>query len=341
MDDPQSNQHAQNTSIKDSSTHYQPENLSPSEKKAWTKALILMALTFLSTFYVGANMVHQGQLSLMESLVTGKILSGWVFSIPLMSILMAHEFGHYFVGKHHRIDISPPYFIPVPIVFLGTMGAVIRMRGLIRSKNALFDVGASGPIAGLVIAIPVLIYGILTSPIEPIPTDPNLSYIIEGRSIFYLTLLFLIKGPIPDGYDIFLTPTALAGWAGLLVTMLNLLPVGQLDGGHIAYAYLGERQNRYSKWMIRSLPIIAIIVGLYFSIPKYLEGERGLELFNDFGAGMTWLVWWALLSFINRIGGGKHPPTNTEPLSPTRQKLAIAMGIVFVLLFMPSLIRLQ
>ena len=150
-----------------------------------------------------------------------ELQTGWVFSVPLMAILLAHEFGHFFAGRYHRVDVSPPYFIPIPFFLLGTLGAVIQIRERIRSRNALLDIGAAGPLAGLAVALPVIIYGIATSPVEPLPEGP---YMLEGRSLLYLGLLSWLKGPIPEGYDIMLTPTALAGWAGLLVTMINLLP---------------------------------------------------------------------------------------------------------------------
>ena len=118
-------------------------------KTQWTWPLILIALTFLSTFYVGAVQILQ---RLPES--PNEILAGWVFSVPLMSILLAHEFGHFFAGKYHGIDVSPPYFIPVPFFLLGTLGAVIQMRERIRSRNALLDIGAAGPLCGMAVAVP-------------------------------------------------------------------------------------------------------------------------------------------------------------------------------------------
>ena len=220
-------------------------------KTRWGLPLLLMVLTFLSTFYVGAGMVIQ-----KPPTSIGELAAGWVFSLPLMAILMAHEFGHFFAGMYHRVDVSPPYFIPVPFFLFGTMGAVIQIRERIRSRNALLDIGAAGPLCGMAIALPVIIYGIDTSPIQQLPDGP---FIVEGRSILYLGLLSWLKGPIPQGYDIMLTPTALAGWAGLLVTMINLIPFGQLDGGHVAYALLGSRQNRISGWVLRALPVLAII----------------------------------------------------------------------------------
>jgi membrane-associated protease RseP (regulator of RpoE activity) len=274
-----------------------------------------MALTFASTLYVGAGMVLGAPPTSLEELQ-----AGWVFSLPLMAILLAHEFGHFFAGRYHQVDVSPPYFIPVPFFLLGTLGAVIQIRERIRSRNALLDIGAAGPLAGMAVAVPVIIYGLATSPIEPLPEAP---YILEGRSLLYLGLLDWLKGPIPAGYDIMLTPTALAGWAGLLVTMINLLPFGQLDGGHVAYALLGRRQDRLSRYVLRLLPLLALIVSA------------------DASAGMHWLVWAFVLWALTRATGPNHPPTEDTDVSPRRRIVGWFTLSLFILLFMPSWIRMQ
>ena len=305
-------------------------------RPGWLLPLTLMALTFLSTFWVGAQMVlgHMPTSAL-------ELAHGWVFSIPLMAILMAHEFGHYLVGRHHGVDISPPYFIPVPFFLLGTMGAVIQMRGAIRSRNALLDVGAAGPLAGLVVALPVLVFGIWQSPVELLPDPATEDYLIEGRSLLYLGLLYVMKGPIEAGHDIMLTPTALAGWAGLLVTMINLLPFGQLDGGHVAYALLGRRQDRISRGVLFALPVLAVVVCGAYALSGWLAGHRGDTLEYDAAAGIQWAVWAAVLFLMSRTVGIAHPPTEDVTLSPRRRWVAIGTLSLFVLLFMPSWIRLQ
>jgi membrane-associated protease RseP (regulator of RpoE activity) len=299
----------------------------------WGLPLILIALTFLSTFYVGAGMVLGHSPASFQELG-----AGWVFSLPLMGILLAHEFGHFFAGRFHRVDVSPPYFIPVPFFLLGTMGAVIQIRERIRSRNALLDIGAAGPLAGMAVAVPVMIYGMLTSPIGPLP---DAAYMLEGRSLLYLALLGGLKGPIPAGYDIMLTPTALAGWAGLLVTMINLLPFGQLDGGHVAYALLGPRQDRLSRHVLRLLPWLAVLVGAAYGIPSYLDGVRGDTLYYDASAGMQWLVWAFVLWALTRATGPNHPPTEDSDLSSGRRIIGWLTLSLFVLLFMPSWIRMQ
>jgi membrane-associated protease RseP (regulator of RpoE activity) len=299
----------------------------------WGLPLILIALTFASTFYVGAGMV----LGHPPTSVT-ELRTGWVFSVPLMAILLAHEFGHFFAGRYHRVDVSPPYFIPIPFFLLGTLGAVIQIRERIRSRNALLDIGAAGPLAGMAVAVPVIIYGIVTSPVEPLPDGP---YMLEGRSLLYLGLLSWLKDPIPEGWDIMLTPTALAGWAGLLVTMINLLPFGQLDGGHVAYALLGRRQDQVSRRLLRFLPLLAIIVSAAYSIPSYIDGIRGDQLTNDVMAGMHWLVWAFVLWMLTRATGSSHPPTEDNHVSPRRRVAGWLTLSLFVLLFMPSWIRMQ
>jgi membrane-associated protease RseP (regulator of RpoE activity) len=292
-----------------------------------------MALTFASTFYVGAGMVLGQQPGSLAELG-----SGWVFSLPLMAILLAHEFGHFFAGRYHHVDVSPPYFIPVPFFLLGTLGAVIQIRERIRSRNALLDIGAAGPLAGMAVAVPVIMYGIATSPVEALPDGP---YLLEGRSLLYLGLLSWLKGPIPQGYDIMLTPTALAGWAGLLVTMINLLPFGQLDGGHVAYALLGRRQDEFSRTLLRLLPVLAIAVSAAYGIPAYMEGVHGDELIYDAFAGMHWLVWALVLWLLTRATGSSHPPTEDSQVSPRRRLVGWLTLSLFVLLFMPSWIRMQ
>lgn len=311
-----------------------------SSEVRWGVPVFLIALTFLSTLFAGAGMVHP-EAPTRALLEPTTLVDGWVFAVPLMSILLAHEFGHFIAGRRHRVDVSPPYFLPMPFFLFGTLGAVIRMRSPIHSRNALLDIGAAGPLAGLAVAIPVLAYGLLHSPVEPLPEVGSGSLLLEGRSILYMGLLEVLAGPIPEHHDVRLSPTAIAGWAGLLVTMINLLPVGQLDGGHIAYALLGPRQDVLSERIRRALPYLAIGVGLIYGIPGYLAGKRGAPLVFDFLAGVHWLVWAGVLAWMTRVAGKEHPPTGVEPLSPRRRRTAIATLALFLLLLMPSWLRVQ
>lgn len=259
------------------------------------------------------------------------------YAIPLMAILLAHELGHYIAARIHAVPSTPPFFIPVPLPPLGTMGAVILMRGRIKSRDALLDIGAAGPLAGMVVALPVLIYGILESQVSPQPHAGG--YWIEGRSLLYLGLLRLLKGPIPEGHDIMLTPTAFAGWAGLLVTMLNLIPALQLDGGHVAYAVLGDRYERFSRVVRRSLLPLALIVSALYGWPAFQDGKRGEALWAEIAPGTQWFMWWVLLKWMAAAAGREHPPTDPGPLSPRRRALGWLTLALFVVSFMPSWLR--
>jgi membrane-associated protease RseP (regulator of RpoE activity) len=294
-------------------------------------AVLLFAATFVATTYVGA----------LQSGADPLRGSGWraglPYSVPLMSILLAHELGHFIAARIHRVPASPPFFVPMPFPPLGTMGAVILMRGRIERRDALLDIGAAGPLAGMAIALPVLIYGIAQSPVGPEPL--GVDYWMEGRSLLYLGLLYAIKGPIPPGQDILLSPTAFAGWAGLLVTMINLIPVAQLDGGHVAYALFGERQERYSR-RVRSLLLpLSIGVALAYGLPALFAGAHGDALFAGFAPGGQWLMWWFLLRVMTRADKPEHPPTDDGTLSPRRRVVAIGTLLLFVLLFMPAWLR--
>ena len=292
-------------------------------------AIALFAVTCLSTMYVGREWAAgAGQ-------DASTWYAGWTFAVPLMSILLAHEMGHYVAARIHGVNTSPPLFIPLPLL-LGTMGAVIQMRERIERRNALLDIGAAGPLAGMVVALPVLIYGLWISPVENLADHATEGTFVEGRGLLYWGLLYAIKGPIPEGHDIWLGPTAMAGWAGLLVTMINLVPVAQLDGGHVAYALFGERQNRYSRIVHRALPFVALTVSLVYLVPAYLRGERGEALYGDAMAGMHWLTWAIVLTVLMRFSGERHPPTGDEPLSPPRRAIAVGTLFLFALLFMPS-----
>ena len=298
--------------------------------REWGTPLVLFALTFASTLWVGAPMATG------EAPSWDNLWQGWTFAVPLMAILLSHEMGHYVAGRIHGVDISPPYFIPMPLFLLGTMGAVIRMRGAIRTRDALLDIGAAGPIAGMVVALPVLAYGLHVSPIETLAEHADEATFTEGRGLLYLAMLYLIKGPLAEGTDVWLGPTAMAGWAGLLVTQINLVPVGQLDGGHVAYALFGERQDRYSRWIHRALPVIGVTVSLAYLVPAYLGGERGEALEGEAMAGLHWIVWGFVLFLLMRFSGDDHPPTGPEPLSPSRRWVAVGTLLLFAVLFMPS-----
>lgn len=294
--------------------------------------LILFIVTVFSVFLAGASYAgtFTGEPGLRAWL--RGLWGGYSYAIPLLSILLFHEFGHYFAARYHRVDASLPYFIPFPLLSpFGTMGAVISMRGRIKSRNALLDIGAAGPLAGLVVAIPVLIFGLLGSPVREV-TSPSIQ---EGQSLLYIAMKRILLGPIPDGQDVFLNPIAFAGWTGIFVTMLNMLPVAQLDGGHIAYALFGLRQNKYSRIFHVSLLGIFALNLARFLIPA-LKSPDGSAIGVAISNSTFWLVWYALLFLVKRVGGQDHPPTEPGELSPLRKVISVFSLILFVLLFMPT-----
>jgi membrane-associated protease RseP (regulator of RpoE activity) len=305
-----------------------PMAASGPSRRSLAISIALFCLTFASTTFVG---------SLSSAEIGPWFVTGLTYSVPLMAILLAHELGHYIAARIHRVPASLPFFMPVPIPPLGTMGAVILMPGRIARRDALFDNGAAGPLAGLAVALPVLIYGLAHSAVG---APPHGDYLMEGHSLLYTALLRLVKGPIPPGQDIQLTPTAFAGWAGLLVTMINLLPALQLDGGHVAYALFGERQETFSRWLRRALLPLALLVSLSYGVPAYLAGTRGDALQSAFAPGAQWFMWWLILRLMARRGRREHPKTDDGPLSPRRRIIAVATLLLFPLLFMPVWLRL-
>lgn len=289
--------------------------------------VIFFALTVASTFYVGAEYWVLGRpvRSVLE------VLAGWKFAVPLLFILLCHEFGHYLMARKHRVDASLPYFIPFPFLF-GTFGAVIRMRSPISTRNALLDIGAMGPLAGMVAAIPILVLGLSWSTIGPVEPGVGMQ---EGQSLLYLLIKRIVLGPIPEGQDVWLHPVALAGWIGFFITMLNLLPVGQLDGGHVAYALFGKKQDRLSRFVQLGLVPLGLGLCLYHGVTALTAGATGDRLIQSFLMGANWLVWAVALQVMRAMTGPKHPPTGPEPLSALRQTIAIVCLVLFVVLFMP------
>ena len=293
--------------------------------------IVLFLATLVSVFLAGAEYSGFHATSLRDA---GRVMAhGWLFAVPLLGILLCHEFGHYIAARLHRVDASLPFFIPLPRISpFGTLGALIAMRGRIRSRDALLDIGAAGPLAGLVIAIPVLAIGLALSPVERIGDGP---YMQEGQSLLYIALKRLVLGPIPEGYDVQLSPTAFAGWAGLLVTMINLLPWGQLDGGHVAYAYFGPLQDTYAKYFRRALIGLFLINLIRFSLS--IGVVRSMPFGLAFSNSLFWLMWFAVLGLIARFTGrAAHPPTDPGELSPKRRAVAVFTLALFVLLFMPA-----
>jgi len=298
----------------------------------------LFLATFLTTTAAGAMYVHGDDRMI-------PIADGLSYSVPLLLILVCHELGHYFVARAHGVDASLPYFIPLPPwLGLGTMGAVIGMRDVTADRKKLIDIGAAGPLAGIIVAIPVILYGLAKSKVTLVAGDG----LQEGNSLLYALLKHAVKGEwLPQGRrDVALHPTAWAGWAGLLVTMINLLPVGQLDGGHIATAYFGNRYNRVARALHRALPLMAM--GVFAWVMHIVRGEAGarwdwhLGAYIAGNAALFWMVWYVLLSILGRVSGAglEHPAVDDQPLPGSRRALFWLVLIVFAMIFMPVPLRI-
>lgn len=235
------------------------------------------------------------------------IFAGPVYAVCLMSILTAHECGHYFAARRYRVKASLPYFIPSPFIF-GTMGAVIRMSPYIPNRRALFDIAAAGPLAGMALAAPLSLVGVLLS--ERVVLEAGQAGLVLGDPILFQIIERIIFGPRAPGEDLLLHNAAFAGWVGLFVTALNLLPIGQLDGGHISYAVFGQRSWLFAKLAFGGLLLMT------------LATSKSYTLF---------LVLLLLL-------GMKHPPTMNDaiPLDPARRKIAWLLVVTFILCFTPT-----
>jgi membrane-associated protease RseP (regulator of RpoE activity) len=294
--------------------------------------MLLFVGTCLSTFVTFFTQSGGG----VES--TSPVDQAWGslwFSLSVMLILTAHEMGHFLMARHHGVDSSWPYFVPLPLGF-GTMGAVIRLRGRIPTRDALVDIGAAGPLAGLLICLPLWCAGVWLSRIAPSPdlsdTFPgqfslwqvlkSLSdtthdrHVVQvfGDNLLGRGLQWLVKGPMPEGHELFAHPVLVGSWFGFLVTMLNLLPVGQLDGGHLTHAWFGTRAEMLGRVVAGTLLIAALV----------------------FSA--SWLVWFVLVAFVIKF---KHPPVNDEtvPLSRSRKLICAVCFVMTVLTFMPTPLR--
>ena len=281
--------------------------IAPAPPRRWKSRpavnLLLLGATILTTLYAGA--MNEGYDPLRNP---ADLRFGFPFASALLLILGAHELSHYLVARRHGLRDSLPYFIPVPFG-LGTFGAIIRMDSPVKDRKGFFDVGLAGPLAGLLVTIPVLILGLWLSPVKPVIRGPG--YISEGNSLLYLGLKYLVHGRIlpGGGVDVFLHPVAFAGWIGLMITGVNLLPAGQLDGGHVFYALLGDAQ----KWVAQF--VLLLLLGL------------GLFLWQG------WFIW----SIFIMLGGLAHPrPLNgiTE-LGWGRKALGFLVALLFLLIFTP------
>ena len=277
---------------------------------------MLFLLTVTTTMFAGAE--HFASFSLdfgsrPPDLSTFQfILNGLWYSASILAILGAHEFGHYYACRHYGVDASLPYFLPAPLPLTGTLGAFIRIRQPIPGKRELFDIGVAGPIAGFIVAVPVLLIGMSLSRVTELPADTR-GFVELGEPLLFKGVAWLLWGTPPDGYSINMHPMAFAAWFGLLATALNLFPIGQLDGGHISYAVFGRKST------LVTLVTVACLIGLTL-------------------LSSSWLVWTALTVMMLVVFGPRHPRTIDEdiPLDRTRLWLAVAALLMFMICFTPA-----
>ncbi len=307
--------------------------------------VILFLLTLASMLVAGAmygmeNLADTSFLGILQAIVLN-LPNGITFAASLLGILTAHEFGHYFAARFHKVAVSLPYFFPFPFSLFGTLGAFIRLKEPPKNRRVLLDIGLSGPIAGLIVAIPVLLIGLFLSDIGQLPLNAMAAQgsVLEGNSLLYLAMKYVVTEeflpkplhyaglspfmywvryffvglPMPfGGTDVLLHPLAWAGWAGLLVTMLNLIPAGQLDGGHAIYVLLGKATARL--W--------PFIIGVLLLLGMVWPG---------------WYIWAGLVFLMGRTYA--RPRDEITPLDPRRKWLAVFGLVLFVLVFIPVPLR--
>lgn len=287
-------------------------------RERWWLHGLLLALTLLTMTIAGASFVDV--LPRVGDFPSARVLiAGLPFALPLAAILLAHESGHYLVARRYSVDASPPFFLPFPpqLNVLGTMGAFIRLRSPVYDRRTLFDIGIAGPLAGAIVAIPVLLVGLSWSATTSVAAPAPLAnqFLLWGSYPFYLgdSLLLVATRALvaPDGV-LHLHPLAIAGWAGLLVTMLNLLPLAQLDGGHVTFAMFGRAQT----WIARITWLALLPLGYLY-----------------------WPFWWVWAALGLIIGRGRlaHPRVIApeRPLSRGRMLLGFIALLLFVTTFMP------
>jgi membrane-associated protease RseP (regulator of RpoE activity) len=285
----------------------QAEVLPVARAGMWDRArtpVLLFVATCLTTIWAGHGPLDRSSIHpILESLT-----QGMAYAIPLLLTLLCHEFGHYLQARRYHVSASLPYFIPMPFGPLGTMGAVIAMRSNMGDRKALFDIGISGPLAGLVPALVCCIVGLEWSTIATVPRGPVHSL---GEPLLFQFLAMWIFGPLPPGTDIYLHPLAYAGWVGILITALNLFPIGQLDGGHVLYALLRKKAHIVATVLLGTA-IVAVV--------------------------LTQNYQWLLMLFLLVLIGPKHPPTGNDdiPLGTGRTVLGWLTLMFVIVGFTPT-----
>ncbi len=294
------------------------------QRTHWRRPAILFACTFLTTLVSGTIMEHPAvpPLVVLFTLlsVPSLLLDGMPFSLSVLGILMAHEMGHYLYARWYGVHTSLPHFIPSPLVFItpnpGTFGAVIVTKAPYPNRQALMDIGAAGPIAGFIVAVPIMAYSLVGARVDLVPGEGEGLYL--GEPLVFQALAYLIHGPLPENYTIYLDSVGLAAWFGCLVTMLNLLPVGQLDGGHILYAFTGGAVR--GRRLQRNLAIASFLA---------------LAVLGMYSPG--WWVFGALLLLMGRFSGFRHPAPidDAAPLPRHSKWLGWLAVLVFIQTCMP------
>jgi membrane-associated protease RseP (regulator of RpoE activity) len=292
---------------------FTPQQTAPGRKE-WAISLLLFLATLLTTTFAGLVYYAGGEGEEISSFLLllsrpSLLVQGLFFSIPFLGILLAHELGHFFACRYYSIRCTPPYFLPLPLNMAGTLGAFIRIRSPFPNKRALFDVGVAGPLAGFIVTLPVLFFGIAHSRLLPITTVPGA--INFGEPLIFRWVGALLLGYSPHKQVILAHPAAMAAWFGLLATSLNLFPIWQLDGGHITYALLGRAlQKKVS--VVAAIALVSISF-LGWPIPSYL-------LF----AILILILGWRYRLF--------HPPTLSDEMELTKGRILIAYLALAILL---------
>ena len=283
------------------------------QSRLWLHGLLLL-LTIASTTLVGA----QHYAWFLEEFSARRVPFDWAllprglwYSGTLLGILGAHEMGHYLLCRYYNVDATLPYFIPAPILLTGTLGAVIKIREAFPTRRILFDIGVAGPIAGFVVLVPALFLGMTMSNVVPAPTEGTLLNL--GEPLLFKLASYAVIGPVREGYTINMHPMVFAAWFGMLATALNLLPFGQLDGGHITYATLG-------RW---SVPISIVTVGSAVVMTAFVS--------------VSWMVMAVVMLAMVFVLGPRHPRVlnEVEPLGGERYAIAVFALVMLILCFTP------
>jgi membrane-associated protease RseP (regulator of RpoE activity) len=286
----------------------------PAQNRVWLHALLFgLALTTTTLVGVDHYAAFLSDFGRHAVVVTTRLLAdGLWYSLTIITILGAHEMGHYLACRYYRVDASLPYFLPLPAWPTGTLGAVIRIRQRFPTRRILFDIGVMGPLAGFVVLIPALFIGLHLSTITAYPTGSTMNF---GEPLLFQWAARLVFGDVPDGYTLNMHPMVFACWFGMLATAMNLLPFGQLDGGHITYATLGRRAR-----------LVSILT---------FGGTIAMALFVSFG---VWGIIAVVMGAMIRLVGLAHPPAvdETEPIGASRTVVALVALAVFIVCVTPT-----